>query len=345
MRVGTPLSPMLAASAVDLPTALGRTGPAAVEAKLDGVRIQVHRDGEDVAVYTRTLDEITDRLPEVVEAVRALPLRSTVLDGEVIALRADGRPEPFQVTAARAARHDSPDARRTPLTPVLFDVLHVDGEDLWDADRRRRREVLAALAPPWLLVPQRLVEDPRRTGPDRRRGGLLRRGAGRGPRGGGGQVVVQRPTRWADAAPSWVKVKPRHTLDLVVLAAEWGHGGAVGDGCRTCIWVPATRTASTARAGGFVMLGKTFKGLTDAMLTWQTERLQALAVGSDRWTVTVAPQPRRRGRLRRRPDLAPLPDRHGVAVRPSGGAPARQACRPGRHGRRRAGRPFGPRPG
>jgi len=287
LRVGTPLSPMLAASAVDLPTALDRTGPAAVEAKLDGVRIQVHRDGEDVAVYTRTLDEITDRLPEVVEAVRALPLRSTVLDGEVIALRADGRPEPFQVTAARAARHDSPDARRTPLTPVLFDVLHVDGEDLWDAARRRRREVLAALAPPSLLVPQRVVEDPADEAQSQAAAAFFAEVLAAGHEG----VVVKSssaPYEMGRRGASWVKVKPRHTLDLVVLAAEWGHGRRRG-------WLSNLHLGARdpdgefGPAGGFVMLGKTFKGLTDAMLTWQTERLQALAVSSDGWTVTVAP--------------------------------------------------------
>jgi DNA ligase 1 len=287
LRVGTPLSPMLAAAATDLPTALGRTGPAAVEAKLDGVRIQVHRDGTDVAVYTRTLDEITDRLPEVVEAARALPVRSAVLDGEVIALRADGRPEPFQVTAARTARHDSPEARSTPLTPVLFDLLHVDGDDLWDLDRRRRRQALATLVAPGLLVPEHLVENVDDPGEVDAAATFFAEVLARGHEG----VVVKSlaaPYEMGRRGASWVKVKPRHTLDLVVLAAEWGHGRRRG-------WLSNLHLGARdpdgeyGEPGGFVMLGKTFKGLTDAMLTWQTERLQTLAVVADRWSVTVAP--------------------------------------------------------
>lgn len=161
LEVGRPVAPMLAGTAADLAAALERIAPAAVEWKLDGARIQVHRDGEDVQIFTRTLDGVTPRLPEVVEAVRALPARSLVLDGEVIALTEEGRPRPFQVTAARfGARRDVEELRRvTPLTPFLFDVLHRDGEDLLDAPAAERAEHLAALAPPGLRVPRVVADD------------------------------------------------------------------------------------------------------------------------------------------------------------------------------------------
>jgi DNA ligase-1 len=310
LELGRPLAPMLAGSAPDLASALARTGPAAVEWKLDGVRIQVHRDGDDVAVFTRTLDEITDRVPEVVEAVRALPARRLVLDGEAIALRADGRPEPFQVTSARvasragSARATGAGAAGVPLSTMLFDALHVDGEDLFDADGARRREALETAVPPGLLIPRRLVDpgrdpahDPTDGSTDEGTTGALaevtRFAADALARGHEGVVVKSLAAGYAMGrrGTGWIKVKPRLTLDLVVLAAEWGHGRRTG--YLSNLHLGARDPGGEyGPPGGFVMLGKTFKGLTDVMLAWQTERLQQLSTGSgtQRWQVDVRPE-------------------------------------------------------
>lgn len=283
LQVGRALAPMLAQSAPDLDEALARTGPAAVEWKLDGVRIQVHRDGDDVAVFTRTLDDVTARLPEVVEAVRSLPVRSAVLDGEAIALRADGRPEPFQVTAARAARRDVEAARAaTPLSTVLFDALHLDGRDLLDEPGTRRRAALEAVAPQGLLVPRHVVDDPQQA----------RAFAAQALSGGHEGVVVKgldAPYAMGRRGAAWVKVKPRVTLDLVVLAVEWGHGRRTGMLSNLHLGA-RDPDGAYGPAGGFVMLGKTFKGLTDAMLAWQTEHLLGLETHASTWVVHVRPE-------------------------------------------------------
>jgi DNA ligase-1 len=290
LAVGRPLAPMLAQSAPDLPAAVERTGPAAVEWKLDGVRVQVHRDGDDVAVFTRTLDDVTDRLPEVVEAAAGLRARRAVLDGEVIALRPDGRPRPFQVTSSRAARRDVEVARaEVPLTTVLFDVLHYDGVDVLDEPGDRRRSVLEQVAEPGLLVPRHVV-DP---GADPAAGIAEAEAFAAGALAHGHEGVVVKaldaPYAMGRRGAGWVKVKPRITLDLVVLAAEWGHGRRSG-------WLSNLHLGARdpdgryGPPGGFVMLGKTFKGLTDAMLAWQTERLQALATRTTRWVVEVRPE-------------------------------------------------------
>jgi DNA ligase-1 len=295
LEIGRPLSPMLAQSAPNLVDALARTGPAAVEAKLDGVRVQVHRDGGEVRIFTRTLDEVTDRLPDVVEAVRALPCTSAVLDGEVLALAADGRPRPFQVTASRAARRGSPaaEAARTPLTLFLFDALHLDGEDLLDLPGTLRRGALEQLAPlpPRMVLTSRVeVADP----VDGRQVEAAQAFVDQTLRQGHEGVVVKSlsaPYAMGRRGAGWVKVKPVHTLDLVVLAAEWGHGRRTGRlsnlhlGARD----PDGRFGP---AGGFVLLGKTFKGLTDAMLSWQTEHLQRLALPDQEssWVVHVRPE-------------------------------------------------------
>ena len=298
LQVGRPLSPMLAQSAPGLVEALERTGPAAVEAKLDGIRVQVHRADDAVTGFTRSLDEVTDRLPEVVEAVRALPARSLVLDGEVLALAGDDRPRPFQVTAARTARRSDPaaDRLRTPLTLFAFDLLHVDGTDLLDHPVADRRRALARLldvdVPGLVLTPSVEVSDPGDTAQVAAAAAFVTATLSRGHEG----VVVKAldaPYAMGRRGAGWVKVKPVHTLDLVVLAAEWGHGRRTGRlsnlhlGARD----PDGRFGS---AGGFVMLGKTFKGLTDAMLAWQTEHLQQLAVapsGAERgWVVRVRPE-------------------------------------------------------
>jgi DNA ligase-1 len=279
LEVGRPLRPMLARPAADLGEALARVRPAAVEFKLDGARVQVHRRDGDVAVFTRSLDEITDRVPEIVEAALALPAAAVVLDGEAIALRPDGRPHPFQVTASRfGSRTDVAALRRaTPLSPFLFDVLHLDGEDLLDRPGTERFAALEALVPGEQRVPRAVVED------ERAAAAVLADAVARGHEG----VMVkslEAPYAAGSRGGDWLKVKPRHTLDLVVLAAEWGHGRRRG-------WLSNLHLGARSPGGeGFVMLGKTFKGLTDEMLAWQTEKLLELATERGEWVVRVRPE-------------------------------------------------------
>jgi ATP-dependent DNA ligase I len=275
LQVGRPIQPMLAAPGADVDAALAKTGPAAIEYKLDGARLQVHRRGDEVRAFTRSLDDITARVPEVVEAVLALPARDVVLDGEAIALKPDGRPHPFQVTASRFGTRRA-DAT-APLTPLFFDLLHVDGEDLIDRPGAERAAALDALVPAGSRVPRALIADPGAAH------AFLDAALAAGHEG----VLVkslEAPYAAGRRGAGWLKVKPRHTLDLVVLAAEWGHGRRRG---RLSNLHLGARDPSGA---GFVMLGKTFKGLTDAMLTWQTERLLALEVARDDWTVHVRPE-------------------------------------------------------
>jgi DNA ligase-1 len=272
--VGRPIHPMLAQPADSLEDALTRTSPAAVETKLDGVRIQAHRSGGDVALFTRTLDDVTARLPELVAAVLALPATELVLDGEAIALRADGRPHPFQVTASRlgtrTARQD------LALTPQHFDVLHVDGEDLLDRPGSERAEILHRIVPAHARV-ERIVADDLATAQ-----AVFDAALAAGHEG----VVckaLDAPYAAGRRGGGWLKVKPRHTLDLVILAAEWGHGRRRG-------WLSNLHLGARGPDGGLVMLGKTFKGLTDEMLAWQTERLRELAVSEDGHSVRVRPE-------------------------------------------------------
>ncbi len=277
LRVGRPLSPMLAGTAPDVGAALERTGPAAVEHKLDGARVQVHREGGEVAVFTRTLDDVTARVPEVVAAALALPARSLVLDGEAIALRADGTPHPFQITASRfGARRDLARLQREiPLSVLFFDLLHRDGEDLLDAPLHERAAALAALAPAGLRVPRVVAEDA--AGAQDAFDAALAAGHE-------GVVVKGLDTPYAAGrrGAAWLKVKPVHTLDLVVLAVEWGHGRRRGY---------LSNLHLGARDGdGWAMLGKTFKGLTDELLAWQTERFLALETHRDGHAVFVRPE-------------------------------------------------------
>jgi DNA ligase-1 len=265
-----PVQPMLAAPAADLDAALERIAPAAVEFKLDGVRVQVHRSGNDVRVFTRTLDDVTARLPELVEAALALPVDAAVLDGEAIALRPDGRPEPFQETASRLGAK-----RAGPLAALFFDVLHAGGEDLIDRPAAERFAALAELVPEPSRVPRAVAD-----GAEAARAVLADALA----RGHEGVLVksLEAPYAAGRRGAGWLKVKPRHTLDLVVLAVEWGHGRRRG---------LLSNLHLGARAGdGFVMLGKTFKGLTDAMLAWQTERLLSLEVAREGHVVYVRPE-------------------------------------------------------
>jgi DNA ligase-1 len=266
LRVGRPARPMLAASAPDVAAALGRISPAAAEWKIDGIRIQVHRAGRDVAVFTRTLDDITARVPEIAEAALSLPVTAVVLDGEAVALAPDGRPRPFQVTAARTASQAGVGrmCAQTPLTPFLFDLLHLNGADLIDAPASERHRLLSQILPAALLTPRIVTTDLAEAD------AFLADAVARGHEG----VVLKSldaPYRAGRRGGEWIKVKPRHTLDLVILAAEWGHGRRRG------VLSNLHLGARDPESGGLVMLGKTFKGLTDEMLAWQTTRLLELA--------------------------------------------------------------------
>ena len=266
LEVGRPLRPMLASTATSVAAALERILPAALEWKIDGIRVQVHRDGTHVRVFTRTLDDITARVPEITEAVLALGARTLVLDGEAVALRPDGRPRPFQVTASRAGSQAEVGRHRAavPLTPFFFDLLHLDGTDLIDEPDGERHALLTRVLPAGLVIPRLVTADPAEAD------AFYRDAVSRGHEG----VVVKSPAaRYAAGrrGSEWLKVKPRHTLDLVILAAEWGHGRRRG-------WLSNLHLGARDPAtGGMVMLGKTFKGLTDEMLTWQTGRLLELA--------------------------------------------------------------------
>jgi ATP-dependent DNA ligase len=266
LQVGRPLRLMLASSASSVAAAFERVSPAAVEWKIDGIRIQVHRDGSGIAVFTRTLDDITTRVPEIVEAALALDVRAAVLDGEAVALRPDGRPRPFQVTAGRTASHIDVAQQRAdvPLTAFFFDLLHLDGTDLIDEPASDRHAMLTRVLPADLLIPRLVTADVAAAEV------FFADAVSRGHEG----VVVKSlsaPYAAGRRGGEWIKVKPRHTLDLVVLAAEWGHGRRRG-------WLSNLHLgARDPVSGGLVMLGKTFKGLTDEMLTWQTTRLLELA--------------------------------------------------------------------
>ena len=273
-----PLAPMLAQPAHDLEECLQSLGEAALEYKLDGARIQIHRLGDDVRVYSRRLHDVTAAVPEIVEAARTLPAREMILDGEAIALRPDGTPHPFQVTMSRFGRRLDVARQRValPLRAFLFDAIRLDGQDLHDLPARERFRALRSVAEA-LAVPQRVTSNPKeaetfydealRAGHE----GIMMKGTDSryeaGRRGG-----------------SWLKLKPAHTLDLVVLAAEWGHGRRAGT--LSNLHLGARDPAS----GSYVMLGKTFKGMTDEMLAWQTRRFREIETGTDGYTVHVRPE-------------------------------------------------------
>ncbi|RKN37508.1 ATP-dependent DNA ligase [Streptomyces hoynatensis] len=278
LTVGRPVLPMLAQSAKDLGEALERAGPCAVEEKLDGIRAQVHREGDRVRIYTRTLDEITERLPEVRAAALELAAERAVLDGELIALDEAGRPRPFQETSGRVGSLQG----TLPLTPVFFDALLIGDRDLLEAPTAERHAALAAIAPGPRRVRRVLVEDPADAAARR----AAERFAAEVLAAGHEGVLVKAlnaPYRAGRRGASWLKVKPVHTLDLVVLAAEWGHGRRTGR-------LSNLHLGARRADGSFAMLGKTFKGLTDALLDWQTGRLRELAVADDGHVVRVRPE-------------------------------------------------------
>ncbi len=279
LKVGVPIRPMLAASAPDPEAATAKSGlPALVDAKLDGIRIQVHRDAGLIRLYTRSLDDITERLPEIVEAVAGLPLSQLVLDGEVVGLGPEGRPLSFQVIASRTGSSVDVAAGRvrTPLSLFAFDLLHIDGRDLLDEPLATRRAVMTQMLPPEMLVPHRTADSAE---------AITEFFADVVSRGFEGVVVKNLAAPYAAGRrdSGWIKLKPRHTFDLAVIAAEWGYGRRKG-------WLSNLHLAArNPITGELVMLGKTFKGLTDQMLTWQTE--QFLARETRRTTTTVYVDP------------------------------------------------------
>jgi len=273
-----PLQPMLAQPADDVDDALEQLGEASVEFKLDGARVQVHKDGDRVEVFSRRLNRVTPAVPEVVHAVRALPARALVLDGETIALREDGSPHPFQVTMRRFGRKLDVDAVRAqiPLSVRFFDCLRVDDDTVLDASGRERHAALAAAVPAALLVP-RIIP----AGPDEAEA-FLQRAYAAGHEG----VMAKALDASYEAGKrgkGWRKIKQVHTLDLVVIAAEWGSGRRDGT-------LSNLHLAARGEGGSFVMLGKTFKGLTDALLAWQTEQLLQREIGREGHVVHVRPE-------------------------------------------------------
>ncbi|GAA4139214.1 ATP-dependent DNA ligase [Leifsonia shinshuensis] len=275
--VGRPVLPMLAATAASASAALETTGRASVEYKLDGARIQVHRSGDTVRVFTRTLADITHRVPEVVEIVRRLPARDLVLDGETLALDEDGGPRPFQETMSRFGAEAG---RETLLHPWFFDVLHVDGRDLLDEPLSVRIAELERVAGEY-RIPGEVTDDPEAA--ER----VSRDALAAGQEG----VVVKAidsPYAAGRRGASWIKVKPVLTYDLVVLACEWGSGRRAG--LLSNLHLGARDPdGAFGEPGGFVMVGKTFKGLTDELLRWQTEEFQRIEVRRTPGTVWVAP--------------------------------------------------------
>lgn len=273
LRLFRPVQPMLAQSAPDVAAALADTGPAAAEYKYDGARIQVHRKGSQVAVFTRNLSDVTHRMPEVVAAVKRADATSLVLDGEAVVMGPDGRPRPFQETAGRFG--SAAGATTAVLTPVFFDLLYLNGADITGLPESERHRSLAEALPADLVVP--------RTTDGAAMAEFLADSLARGHEG----LVIKALEATYQAGrrgAAWIKVKPVHTLDLVVLAAEWGHGRRQG------LLSNLHLGARDPDGGGFVMLGKTFKGLTDEMLRWQTSRFLALEAGRRGDTVIVRPE-------------------------------------------------------
>lgn len=274
-----PLAPMLAQPANDVADALRAFGTAAFEWKVDGARVQVHKVDDDVRVFTRNRNDVTVSAPEIVDAVRAVPARALILDGEAVALQSNGAPQPFQVTMRRFGRTLDVQAMQAslPLSVFFFDCLRFDAQALTDAPAAARFDALASALPPVLRMP-RVVTDDAATA-EAFYDDALRRG-----HEGVMAKSLSAPYEAGRRAPSWLKIKHVHTLDLVVLAAEWGHGRRRGRLSNLHL------AARDERSSGFVMLGKTFKGMTDAMLAWQTQALLALETARDASAVYVQPR-------------------------------------------------------
>ncbi len=279
LRIFRPVQPMLAQTASGVGEALQQLERASFEDKLDGARVQVHKSGPDVRVFSRSLNEVTDAVPEIVESMRALSAGQLILDGEAIALRADGRPHPFQTTMRRFGRKlDVAGVRgELPLSPFFFDCLHVDGRDLIDLPASDRFDAMARALPEPLLIRRLVTAEPAEAA------AFLESALERGHEGVMAKSLSA-PYEAGARGSSWFKVKPVRTLDLVVLAAEWGHGRRRG-------WLSNLHLGARDPAtGGFVMLGKTFKGMTDEILDWQTRTLLPIEIARDSNTVYVEPR-------------------------------------------------------
>ena len=274
LEVLTPVQPMLAASAADVSAAIDQIQEAAIEWKLDGTRIQAHRRGAEIRIYTRNLNDVTERIPSIVRAVAELPVESVILDGESMAIAGDGGPMPFEQTMSEFGSEAS---GRLELQPFWFDVLHIDGRDLIDLPLTERREVLESLADPSQIIPQIRTGDVEEAERFLAAAGALRHEG----------VMVKDPASLYEAGrrgSAWIKVKPVYTLDLVILAVEWGSGRRTG-------WLSNLHLgARDPDDGGFVMLGKTFKGLTDEMLEYQTKTLLELEERRTKRVVYVRPE-------------------------------------------------------
>jgi len=278
-----PVQPMLATPADDIAGAMARLGTAALEWKVDGARVQVHKAGGTVKVYTRALKDVTASAPEIVEAVQALAARELILDGEAVALAGDGAPLPFQVTMRRFGRKLDVERMRAelPLAVYFFDCLHVDGASLLDRPAAERFDALSAALPKALVIP-RIVSADVAAAEDFYADALARGHEGVMAK------ALDAPYEAGRRGASWLKVKRAHTLDLVVLAAEWGHGRRQGwlSNLHLGAQDPERKFSDT----GWVMLGKTFKGMTDALLDWQTHELLARELRRDSYTVWVKPE-------------------------------------------------------
>lgn len=274
-----PVQPMLAQTAEDVAEALDDLGEAALEYKLDGARLQAHKSGQDVVIFSRALNDVTQAVPEIVEAVRALPANNLILDGEVISLRPDSRPQPFQVTARRFNRKIDLEKMRAdlPLSAFWFDLLYLDGGKLLHESQATRFRALSGVVPAPSLMPHTIVSEAS-AGHQ-----FLEQALAAGHEG---VMAKSLASEYATGARgrTWLKVKHVRTLDLVILAAEWGSGRRRG-------WLSNLHLgARDVEKGGFAMLGKTFKGLTDEMLAWQTRELQKIEIARDAHTVYVEPR-------------------------------------------------------
>ncbi len=275
-----PVQPMLAQTAEDVDDALSELGgEAAFEYKFDGARVQAHKSGDQVRIYSRGSNDVSAAIPEIVEAVQAMPARDLILDGEVLSFDRAGRPQPFQVSMRRFGRkvNVAQSLDESPMTPIWFDLLYANGGSLIDEPQAARFRELSALVPAVHLVPHLATEN-RDLAEDFLHASLAS--------GHEGVMAKARQASYAAGSrgQSWLKIKQARTLDLVILAAEWGSGRRKG-------WLSNLHLgARDTEKGGFAMLGKTFKGLTDEMLAWQTAELQKIEIARDKYTVHVEPK-------------------------------------------------------
>lgn len=274
-----PVQPMLAQTAEDVEDAIDQLGEAALEFKFDGARVQAHKSGDEVVIYSRQQNDVSSAVPEVVKAVRALPARDLILDGEVLSLDSEGRPQPFQVSMRRFGRKLNVEQmlNELPMSPFWFDLLYLNGGSFLDEPQARRFGELAKLAPASTLVPHLLTADKIQA----------EEFVNQALAGGHEGVMAKSPASGYAAGArgqSWLKIKQARTLDLVILAAEWGNGRRQG-------WLSNLHLgARDTEKGGFAMLGKTFKGLTDEMLAWQTQEFQKIEILRDKYTVYLEPK-------------------------------------------------------